>query len=143
MPKINLTKQQGGVFTCSTQQDYELAKSWKVGQSACGKFDKPRNGKFHRKCFSLLNFVFQNQSQHKNFNDLRSSFCIDAGHIETYFDFNAVRHIRVRSMDYSSLDDADFGILFDKFIDIALLQFGDKMNESELKRYIDEVIGYT
>ena len=142
MPKLNLVKMQGGLFRCATQQDYELAKRFKVDETVLFDAKVPRNARFHRKCFALLNFVFKNQSKYGNFEAMRDAFCLQAGHFEWQVSFSGKQYPRAKSMAYDAMDDAEFSVLYDKFIDIALQQFGDDMEEWKLRQYVEGVIGF-
>ena len=60
MKEIYLVKSFDGKFTPAQDSDYEMAKNIKAGDTYKFKFSKPRNIKFHRKFFALINLVFQN-----------------------------------------------------------------------------------
>lgn len=143
MPNLNLVKMQGGLFRCATQQDYELTKRFKVGDTFLADIKCPRNGAFHRKCFALLNFVFKNQDKFTNFEAMRDAFCLHAGHFEWQVSFTDKQYPKAKSMSYDAMDDAEFAVLYDKFIDIALQQFGDGMDEYKMRQYVAGVIGFT
>jgi hypothetical protein len=58
MSKVNLIR-NGRSFAPATEQDEELLKRVRTGEIIACEFTKPRNPKFHRKFFALLNLAYE------------------------------------------------------------------------------------
>ena len=92
----------------------------------------PRNGKFHRKFFALLNVGFecwQSGRKHKthngqpvikNFDTFREDIIVLAGFYEQHFDVRGRLVLKAKSIKYSKMDDMEFEKLYDAVADKLL-----------------------
>lgn len=116
-----------GVFDGFTEQD---KKAWKgfwrrllkleEGEIAQAEMAIPRNYRFHKKFFALINFAFdawlpnrKNKSYKgievvKNFDRFRSDLLIQAGYYEQTFDLDGNMKLEAQSISFSNMDDAEF-----------------------------------
>ena len=123
--EIHLIKSLDGKFTCANDSDLELSKKIKVGEMYKYKFSKPRNVRFHRKFFALINLVYQNQEHYNNIDQLRYDLTIESGFYET-----RVNHItkepiiEAKSISFASMDEVEFSSLYSKFLDTVVRVFG-------------------
>ena len=67
-------------------------KKIKAGDSILVTLKKPRNIKFHRKYFALLNLAFENQDRYEHFEALRKEVIMRAGFWE--------EHVHVTGTEY-------------------------------------------
>ena len=90
-----LTKTHNG-YIPSDDTSYEQSKKIKVGDEV--KASKPRNAKFHRKAFVLLNLGHDNQDIYDQFEVYRKVITIRAGYYdeaptkngEIYYIYNSI-----------------------------------------------------
>lgn len=92
----------------------------------------PRNSKFHRKFFALLNLAFEAwepdrvRQQYKglpvqkNFERFRSDVTIAAGYFDQTFDLDGNMKLEAKSIKFASMDDADFEMLYSAVVDVVL-----------------------
>ena len=78
--KILMSKTLSGQLKPCYDSDAELLKKIKAGDEVECEIKRPRNLKFHKKLFSLLNLVYSNQELYKDINDLRKDLTIAAGY---------------------------------------------------------------
>jgi len=120
-----MVKQLNGSFLPAHDSDLELARQIKVGDVYRFQYSKPRNYKFHKKFFALMDLVFQNQENYTDRNELREDLTIEAG-----FWFEKTNYItgevtkKAKSINFSSMDENEFGELYRAMLDTVIRVFG-------------------
>ena len=115
--KITLIKQLNNSFKLAYESDYEKAKKIKVGEEYQCDIKQPRNQRFHRKFFSLVNMVYQNQDIFINIDHLREELTKHAGFYDTYINHKGVTCYRAKSIAFNSMSQEDFDELYERFKD--------------------------
>ena len=118
-------------------QDHDNIKAckFKVGQVYEVEYKTPRNYKFHKKFFALLNLVYDNQEIFTNFDSFREYIVIKSGyHIKTITS-NGVFY-NAKSISFASMDNASFEKLFDKALDVVIAEF-IPLTKDEIKTEIE------
>jgi hypothetical protein len=148
----------GGV---SEQDNKAWRKFWKrINKLAVGEivdFEAifPRNGKFHRKFFALLNFAFDawepdrvNKSYRgvpvtKNFNRFRKDVTVQAGFYEQTFDLDGNMKLEAQSISFASMDDAEFEQVYSAVADVILQKvLVTYAGRDELDDVMRKVVGF-
>lgn len=92
----------------------------------------PRNGKFHRRFFAMMNLGFdawEPQRQHKsykgmpvakNFERFRSDVLILAGHYEQTFSLDGKLKLEAKSISFASMQQPEFEAVYNSCLDILL-----------------------
>lgn len=112
---------------------------WKIaiGKEAGEMFNLetvfPRNPKFHRKMFALLNvgfdswepdrkrFSYNGKAIEKNFDRFREQVLIMAGHYDQVFSLRGDKmELVAKSINYASMDDGEFETLYGAVVDVLL-----------------------
>ena len=125
MKSIFMVKQLNGSFLPAHDSDLELARQIKVGDVYRFQYSKPRNYEFHKKFFALMDLVFQNQENYTDRNELREDLTIEAG-----FWFEKTNYItgevtkKAKSINFSSMDENEFGELYRAMLDTVIRVFG-------------------
>ena len=84
--KIFLVKQLNGTLKPAYNSDYDKVKKLKAGEEYVCEVKQPRNIRFHRKFFALINMIFDNQEVYNNADRLRKDLIIEAGFYEEWVD---------------------------------------------------------
>lgn len=74
---------------------------------------RPRNGKFHRKFFAMLQIILENQSHYKSIDDLLDVCKLRVGHCRTI----ETRQGEVKvpaSISFASMDQSEFEAFYDR-----------------------------
>lgn len=125
MKDIFLVKQLNGTFLPAYDSDKELMSKIKVGEIYKYKFSKPRNVKFHRKFFALINLVYQNQEHYNSIDHLRYDLTIESGFYEVRTNkFTGEEIVEAKSISFSSMDEVEFSDLYNKFLSTVVRVFG-------------------
>lgn len=153
------------LFECirGTNQDEDRAwkRMWKrmigleSGEISFWEFFIPRNPKFHRKFFALLDVGFdswQPERKHKshkgmavekNREQFREDITIAAGFYEQTFDLKGRMRIRAKSISFAKMDDAEFEKLYDAVVTVLLREVLHRYkNRAELDSVVERIIGF-
>jgi len=106
--KITLIKTLNGTFKLAYNSDYELAKKVPLNEPIVFEWSKPRNLKFHKKFFALLNMVYENQEQYNNIEHLRKDLTISAGYYDLRYNIEGVEVQEAKSISFAKMDDVEF-----------------------------------
>lgn len=125
MKEIHLVKQLNGTLIPAYDSDKELMSKIKVGEIYKYKFSKPRNIRFHRKFFALINLVYQNQEHYTNAEHLRYDLTIESGFYDIRVNKFTGEEIKVaKSISFASMDEVTFSDLYNKFLTTVVRVFG-------------------
>lgn len=105
--------------------DYDNYSKIALGEEFEIEYTKKRNIKFHRKAFALFKLAFENQSDYRNFNDLRYDLTIVAG----YYDENVNKITgevtkRAKSISFSQMDEIEFNEYYEAVKDVICRWLG-------------------
>ncbi len=119
--------------------DEDKAKINKIPLDTSFEFEVkiPRNLAFHRKFFSFLNLVFENQDEFKNFNIFREAIIIGAGYFDRVQRLHGEEVIVAKSISFAKMDEEAFQHLYNDCIDTAMnyFNFSKKAFEQELANF--------
>ena len=125
------------------------------GEFAVIEFVIPRNAKFHRKFFSMLNFAFDSwepgrmrktykgKEVSKNFERFRKDVLILAGFYDQTFDLKGRMKLEAHSISFSNMDDAEFEAVYSAVASVILEHvLTGYSGREELDRVVDQMMGY-
>lgn len=121
--ELTLIKQLDNSFKLAYDSDYEKAKKIKAGEERKYKCTKPRNIKFHRKSFALLNMVYQNQEHYNNIDDLRTDLTIASGFYTKRISIHGEEIIEAKSISFASMQEHEFEKYYNAMIDSIVKYF--------------------
>lgn len=117
----------------------------------------PRNSKFHRKMFALLNvgfdawepdrkrFTYNGKAIEKNFDRFREQVLIMAGHYTQVFSLRGDKmELVANSISYAAMDDVEFETLYNAVIDVLLREVCVRYaGRDELDAVVNNLIGFS
>ena len=112
--KFTIVKQLNNTFKVAYDSDYEKLKRIKAGDLLECEIKKPRNYKFHRKYFALINMLFQNQEKYNNIDHLRHDLTIEAGYYDIRTNLKGNEVIQAKSISFASMKEDEFSQLYDR-----------------------------
>lgn len=139
--KVNLIRNQMG-FIASTHIDEDKMSYIKIGDVVNVEMKKPRNGKFHRKFFALVGFVFESQERYKTTDDLLIEIKLKAGHYQEHITTKGIIIYVPKSISFASMDGYEFDEFYKKVTQIVLVNFLEGMTEDELNKHVDMLLGF-
>lgn len=115
----------------------------KPGARVAAKVSLPRNGKFHRKFFAMLNVAYANWDKPEidtpygtascSVEAFRNDVIVLAGHHELRCNTRGEWRLKAKSIKWAQMDEAEFETLYSDVVDVILARFltnwtGDDMN---------------
>lgn len=118
--KITLIKGIDGKLVPAFNSDYDTAKKIKLNEPFEYEFKMPRNIRFHRKFFGLLNLVVDNTEIFKSVDDLRFIICMEIGYCD-YITNPVTGEVvkKPKSISFAKMDNKEFEDLYNKAIDFC------------------------
>ncbi len=123
--EIHLVRTSLGLQAYS-DEDYEELKKIKVGSVVKAKIVQPRNVKFHRKFFSMINAAWDCLTEVQRFNlrskdTFREQLLITSGFSEPLYDINGQKFLeRAKSISFAKMDEPAFDKVYSKCLDTIL-----------------------
>ena len=74
--KLTVVRKLNNQLAPAYNSDYDKLKNLKVGEEYECVIRKPRNYKFHKKFYVLLQLVFDNQEQYNNLEDMKHDLIV-------------------------------------------------------------------
>lgn len=124
-------------FVPMFDSDYEKAKRIKIGSEVKAEIKVPRNYRFHKRYFALLNLAFQNQDKFDNFEKFRFVMTMRAGYFETINTGKGVVYMP-KSISFAKMDQVEFEKVYSDMLNevIDLLQADRETIENELINFM-------
>jgi hypothetical protein len=121
--QITLIKTLNG-FKLAYNSDHELAKKIPLNEPIIYEWKKPRNLKFHKKFFALLNLVFENQEQYNNLDHLKKDLTISAGYYDLRLNIEGIEIREAKSISFAKMNDTEFSDYYNRIIDVVVKWLG-------------------
>ena len=113
----------------------------------------PRNPKFHRKFFALLQVGFdawepafevsvQGEPVGKNFERFRKDVTILAGFYEPAFALDGTLELEAKSIAFANMDDAEFEQVYSAVANVLLSKVLRNYTREDLDQHVDRLIGF-
>lgn len=124
----------------------------KMGQPVTASVRLPRNGKFHRKFFAMLDVAYSNHDWPEiatKFGPVKTSpemfrkyVIVKAGHYEA--DLTPHGEIRVvpKSIAWAKMDEAEFQRLYSDVLDVILAEFLTNWTTGDMDRAVQIMMGF-
>lgn len=137
--KLNLLCTQQGLVPMY-DEDYDLKKRLKVGQSYVADVKVARNVGFHRKYWALLNAAWsllpeRTSNGFRSLEGFRSYVIVAAGFYELYFNPRLKEFVEVpKSISFEKMDEVEFSELYDRSKDVIWSIIGRYVSEEDFER---------
>jgi len=134
---LHLIKTLSGTLKPAFDEDYENLKKIPLNEVIKVKYSKPRNIKFHRKFFKLVDTVYQNQEVYNNSEHLRKHLTIAAGYYNITYTLDGEEYKEAQSISFASMSEIEFSEFYSKFIDVIHQYFGFDKDDliQEIEQY--------
>lgn len=109
---------------------------------------RPRNYRFHKKFFALLNFAFENWDCRpeinrygqieKNFKQFRKDITIKSGYYEQHFRIDGSFRVVAKSISFASMEEDEFNKLYNAACNVILRMVLKSYSREDLDRVLVE-----
>ena len=127
--EVRLIKEAGALQPYDTESE-EWLNSEPPGQYFNASITTPRNYKFHKKFFALLNLAFNHwnpepvMTRHGQAQKCRDQFREDliilSGHYVITRRLDGTERIRAKSIKFSNMDEEEFTVLYDSIVTVII-----------------------
>ena len=149
---IHLIRRCDGALYPATDADTDVLRRVKAGELIKATFTKPRNPRFHRLFFALVQIAFDawevpGGTKHagmlvqKNLDQFRKDLIIAAGYYDVTCNIQGTIRAEARSMSFASMDETEFHELYSKVADVILQQILTNYSRSDLDEQVNRVLG--
>jgi hypothetical protein len=141
--------QKNGILKPAYPEDSEKAHKMRSGEVYRVRVSMPRNVKFHRKFFTLINLVFDNLPEEiparmpdgepiqiRSRKDLLWHIKMQIGHYEQKVTLGGRVTYEAKSISFAAMDEAEFEEFYNAAIDVILKYFLPETNREELTEII-------
>lgn len=140
MADLFLIKAEDGSLHPSSDVEREHLKRFRAGEVFLAKVTMKRNGRHHRLGMALLHEVFNNQDRHDIFENFLTEVKILTGHVETFVSSTGQIFYKVRSIDFTSMDEMEFTAWKNDALTAVFQHFIPDMTPAEQERVINNLI---
>lgn len=146
---------QGGIGPLDTDAHKLMLDTPNNEAVAFDKVIKPRNVKFLKKYFALLNFafehwkpgklsgkVFDGVKPEKSFERFRADLTILTGHYKQVIRVNGDTVIEPKSISFASMKEKDFEELYSNTIDVILKHILQNYTKGQLDKVVMDLMGF-
>jgi hypothetical protein len=119
----------------------EALKAITEGSTVTARLTQPRNLKFLRLWFALLQVVFEAQNSFISLDHMRDAISIGIGFSEEVVDLDGVVHVIPKSISFAKLDEDGFRAFFDKAVDLIITKILPLVSRDDLENRVYEILG--
>lgn len=151
MAEIMLTKVNQG-FIPAFESDREAMSRIKQGAIVRCAIVQPRNVKFHRKFFALLNLAFDSWEPpdaefrgmpvQKNFDRFRKDVVIAAGWYDVVANLKGEVRAEARSISFAKMDEEEFSRLYNAVANVILQKVLTNYTRDDLDRVVEQILSF-
>ena len=155
MSKIFVRKLPGGSLVPCDDEGVEFIKKMKPGEQVSADITRPRNLKFHRKFFALMNMgfeYFEPPKQEwrgfeavKNFDVFREQITILAGYREVTFNIDGSPKVKAISISFGRMEEDDFNKLYKAVFSVIwarVIVHIQGFTEADMERVVNEMLSF-
>jgi len=114
---ITLVKQYDNSFKPAFDEDYDKVKKIKPLALVKTNITQPRNLKFLRKFFGLIDLVYQNQEAYATADELREMITIASGYVDVVYTLDGNSHLEAKSISFAKMKEEEFEQLYSAVLD--------------------------
>jgi len=152
MTCVYLIKKNGFLIP-SSECDQENIALMTDGKTYKCEFSSPRNIRFHRRYFALLDVLFnifdpepvshKGEVAIKNRERFRKDIAIATGHYELVVSIKGECKAEAKSISFASMDETKFSELYSRTIDYGLLRIAKGKTKEEIDNWVAQIIEFS
>lgn len=151
MADIHMTRTPQGLSPATADAADMLAKIG-IGKPVNAKVSQPRNGKFHRKFFAMLDVAYSNHEWPQidtNWGKatvsrelFRDYVTVKAGHYQASLTPHGEVRCTPKSISWSQMDEAEFSRLYSDVVDVILAEFLTNWKAGDMDFAVNQMLGF-
>ena len=151
MPKVAMIATEAGLVPFD-----QSAADWfdkiPIGAAVEGEFRQPRNAKFHRKFFAMIQVAFSNYDWPEvstpwgpaktNFELFRKYVIVRAGYYQAALTPTGDIRAEPKSISFASMSEDEFQKLYSDVLDVILREFLDNWTEHDMDGAVNQMLRF-
>lgn len=118
--KLYVCKNLGASLRPADEVATDAIRKMPAGEVYEIEIKRPRNLKFHRKAFALMQLAYENQEQYTDFDKFRRALTIEAGYFDDLKLLDGTTIREAKSLSFAKMDEDEFGKLYNSLINTIL-----------------------
>lgn len=106
------------------------------------EYSRPRNIRFHRKMFALMQVGFQNQEFYATFEQFRTAMLIGLGWCETFIRQNGEVLYIPKSLSFANMDEVQFEKVYNDVLDYLIREMVPNADPRQLSNEASKILGF-
>lgn len=140
MAKINVIK-QSDCFIPANPHDRDLMLQFHNGDYIELESKKPRNGKFHRKFFAMLNVVVQH-SDYDNVLQVKHLLKLKLGYFDKITNTDGRITYQTKSISFASMEETDFQVFYQQCVTVIIRDFLPTWDLDDFDNALGELMSF-
>lgn len=150
--EIMLEKLPGGLFKPCLQDDIDKVKGIATGEGLRMQFSKPRNYKFHKKFFAMLDLGFdcfepvateyKGVPVEKNRERFRKDVIIQAGFYDLVVNIKGEVRAEAKSISFGNMEEDEFNKVYNAVANVLLQRVLRNYTRDDLDRVVETLIHF-
>lgn len=149
---LHLTRTPYGLAP-ATDEAVEALSKVPMGSPVNASISRPRNGKFHRKFFALLDVAYQNHEWPEvqtqwgkakcNRELFRKYVIVRAGHYEPALTPKGEVRAEPKSISWAKMGEDEFDRLYNDVLNVILAEFLTNWKDGDVEKAVNILLGFT
>lgn len=151
MAEIYLQKMNGALYPAG-ESDREAMAKYPLGTFLKADIVRPRNYKFHKKFFALLNIGFdaweppaptyKGHQVQKDFDRFRQDVTIAAGFYDVVGTLSGKVALRAKSISFAKMEEDEFNKLYNAVANVLLLDVLKNYTKADVDHVVETICGF-
>lgn len=138
--KLYVCKGLGATLRPADEVATDAIRKFPAGEIYEIEIKRPRNLKFHRKAFALMQLAYENQENYTEFDKFRRALVIEAGYFDDLRLLDGTTVREAQSLSFAKMDEDDFGKLYNALINTILRVVLPGVDRPELEAQVEQFL---
>lgn len=138
--KLYVCKGLGATLRPADEVATDAIRKFPAGEIYEIEIKRPRNLKFHRKAFALMQLAYENQENYTEFDQFRRALVIEAGYFDDLRLLDGTTVREAKSLSFAKMDEDDFGKLYNALINTILRVVLPGVDRPELEAQVEQFL---
>lgn len=150
--KAYLSKKAIGVYSLEDIANSDALAKLPYGAVICVEWKRPRNYKFLKKYYALLNLAFdawepdaeyKGERVAKNFEQFRNDCTVLAGFYDATVTLGGQVRMVAKSISFGKMEESEFDKLYNATVNVILARILKNYTRDDIDRVIDNLLAFT
>lgn len=151
MALVHLRKINGALYPAD-DMDKAVVDKWPTGEFLKADVVRPRNYKFHRKFFAMINvgyeaweppeLLYKGLKAEKNPDRFRADCIVQAGFYDVVANLNGEVRVEPKSIAFGKMEEDEFEKVYSAVANVILRKVLTTYTRDDLDKVVDQIMGF-